>query len=716
MFNEACLIYCLKDEEEKTVKFKNLACRKPELQIQLEKEQTEFGTLLYLKLRAATRMELVDFQLEARPLGIDKNSLMMVNGFQSWSSSREMMSDERIKPVFPLSRFATEPYGDYGIYKYPNRRGRLHSWTYTYFRNLSDPFYLFGSVDESSGYTLFDYDFNTGMLVISRDCRGVILHEGDCFALLSLYLGKGDEKELFEDYFARWSLLRKGAPQCTGWTSWYNYYTNISADIIDENLEVLRRGNIAVDVFQIDDGYQKAVGDWLEVNDKFPAGMGAVAGNIRRHGLKPGLWLAPFICEHDSRLFKIKPEWLLRDARGKPVRAGWNPMWSGYFYALDFYADGFRDYLREVFRTVGEEWGFELLKLDFLYGVAILPHHGRSRGQIMSEAMDFIHDIAGRCRLLGCGVPLGPAMGKVDYCRIGSDVAPFWEYRLLKFINVRERISTINSLSNTIGRARLDGYAFRNDPDVFILRDGKIGVNRNKLSGHQRFTLFFVNHLLGGLVFLSDNIGEYNVEQMNMLRQAYPVKEKEIIDIIPSGDLYRIRFKVNGDEYLALVNLGSKACRVKPGHGIYFNPDRCVIYGDTEVRLSPYESLCLRKVEPSEGKPYLLGASGHIYPGAQIAEVKMEKDGVTLRLAPGAAEETRVFFSVPSGDTALCVNGIDYQACLYGDLYYVVVKPEAKEERLQEQVKEKKELPPSLPYRKPERPRVRKLYRKDRGD
>ena len=210
-------------------------------------------------------------------------------------------------------------------------------------------------------------------LVISRDCRGVILHEGDCFALLSLYLGKGDEKELFEDYFARWSLLRKGAPQCTGWTSWYNYYTNISADIIDENLEVLRRENIAVDVFQIDDGYQKAVGDWLEVNDKFPAGMGAVAGNIRRHGLKPGLWLAPFICEHDSRLFKIKPEWLLRDARGKPVRAGWNPMWSGYFYALDFYADGFRDYLREVFRTVGEEWGFELLKLDFLYGVAILP-------------------------------------------------------------------------------------------------------------------------------------------------------------------------------------------------------------------------------------------------------------------------------------------------------------------------------------------------------
>ncbi len=96
-------------------------------------------------------------------------------------------------------------------------------------------------------------------------------------------------------------------------------------------------------------------------------------------------------------------------------------------------------------------------------------------------------------------MPLGPAMGKVDYCRIGSDVAPFWEYRLLKFINVRERISTINSLSNTIGRARLDGYAFRNDPDVFILRDGKIGVNRNKLSGHQRFTLFFVNHLLGGL-------------------------------------------------------------------------------------------------------------------------------------------------------------------------------------------------------------------------
>lgn len=715
MFNEACLIYCSKNGEEKTVQFKNLACRKPGLQVQVEEEWTSFGKLLRLTLQATMQMELIDFRLEARPLGIDKNTLMMVNGFQSWSSSHEMSSDERIKPVFSLSRFATEPYGDYGIYKYPHRRGKLHSWTYTHFRNPSAPFYLFGSVDESPGYTLFDYDFDIGTLIISRDCRGVFLREGESYVLLDLYLGEGPEGELFADYFERWSLPRKGAPRCTGWTSWYNYYTNVSAEIIEENLEAICREKIPIDVFQIDDGYQQAVGDWLEINEKFPAGMGAVASSIRRRGLKPGLWLAPFICERNSRLFSDRPEWLLRDDRGKPVRAGWNPMWSGFFYALDFYADGFKDYLLEVLRTVGEEWGFELLKLDFLYGVAILPHRGRSRGQIMSEAMDFIHENAGRCRLLGCGVPLGPAMGKVDYCRIGSDVAPFWEYRLLQLINVRERISTINSLQNTIGRARLDGYVFRNDPDVFILRDGKAGVNRNKLNGHQRFTLFFVNHLLGGLVFLSDNIEEYSVEQMNLLRQAYPAKKREIIDMTPQGDLYRVRFKVNGDEYLALINLGGKACRVKMDQGIYFNPGRSVISGNDEVQLSPYESLCLRKVVPTDGKPYLLGASGHIYPGAQIEEVKIEKDAVTLTMDREAAAETRVFFGVPPGETVLCVNGTDYRACLQENMHYVVVKPELGKELPPEQDRGEIELPPSLPHRKPGRPVVRKLYRKGRG-
>jgi hypothetical protein len=46
----------------------------------------------------------------------------------------------------------------------------------------------------------------------------------------------------------------------------------------------------------------------------------------------------------------------------------------------------------------------------------------------MWEAMDLIRDMVGPEKLvLGCGVPLAAAFRKVDYCRIGSDVAPWWE-------------------------------------------------------------------------------------------------------------------------------------------------------------------------------------------------------------------------------------------------------------------------------------------------
>lgn len=42
-----------------------------------------------------------------------------------------------------------------------------------------------------------------------------------------------------------------------------------------------------VDVFQIDDGYQTAVGDWLSVDKvKFPSGMKAVAGAIHQKATK----------------------------------------------------------------------------------------------------------------------------------------------------------------------------------------------------------------------------------------------------------------------------------------------------------------------------------------------------------------------------------------------------------------------------------------------
>lgn len=70
---------------------------------------------------------------------------------------------------------------------------------------------------------------------------------------------------------------------------------------------------------------------------------------------------------------------------------------------------------------------------------------GRSRGEIMWDAMQFVRDLAGPDKLvLGCGVPLACAWRNADYCRIGSDVAPWWEGKIKNgMVNKRETCNKI---------------------------------------------------------------------------------------------------------------------------------------------------------------------------------------------------------------------------------------------------------------------------------
>lgn len=669
MFSRMELVY-LQGGQKHRINFNEAAAGTVRLQLDCSSlEKMRHGDCISVNLVSEEPLELIDFQVELAG-GLGETKAMLVNGFQSWSGSTELGPSDRIprpfRGVYPI--FA--PYGDYRFTGYSGRRGRLHSWTYTYFIYPDERLLLLGSVDESDGYTLFDYDYGRDRLVIRRDCTGAAVERS--YPLLRLYVGQGDADEVFDAYFSLVNLPRGNAPRVTGWTSWYNYYTGISEEIVHHNLKELSRLKLPLEYFQVDDGWQKAVGDWLEVNHKFPSGLAALAAAIREKGFKPGLWLAPFICERRSRVFKEHPEWLLRHKNGKPVKAGFNPQWSGFFYALDFYAPGFQDYLKEVLYRMQEEWGFELLKLDFLYAAALLPGPGKPRGRVMAEAMEFIHQQAGNSKLLGCGVPLGPSMGRVDYCRIGSDVGPFWEFPA-RGLNYRERISTVNSLTSTIGRRHLDRRAFRNDPDVFLLRDGVPKKNLNRLTIHQRQTLNFLNNLFGGLVFFSDNVDEYTKEQLQTLRSSYPVLETRIGRVEKDRDLYRIEFTVGKKRYLAFANLSRFSREIILEEGLYFNPELFVVRSGSRLKLEPYRTVCFYRVEPREDRAYLLGSSGHIYPGAQVQRLIARPRNVTLQLHAHAAPGTRVYLGVPRGMVNLRVNKENYAVTVKDNVHFIAV-------------------------------------------
>ena len=437
----------------------------------------------------------------------EKHDMLYLNGYQSWTDSRErgihgkMHSLNRV-PKKLVEKYSLDRYGDNRFVWYRPGRGHQHGFTYGYVRR-GEEFILFGSLAEESGFTVLHFDTNNDDITLTKDCRGH--HFTGDYTVFDLVILRGAEDEVFDEYFRLLGVAPAKGKRLTGYTSWYNLYENISEESIATDLKGFAGSKKLPDVFQIDDGYENAVGDWLVMNERFPHGMKAAADSIRKAGMMPGIWLAPFAAEKKSILVKEHPDWLLRDENGIAQPGGCN--WSG-FYGLDIYNEGFRAYLKQVFDTVVRDWGYKLLKLDFLYAACLIPRRDKTRAQVMYDGMRLLRELSGDALILGCGVPLAPAFGMVDYCRIGCDMTLNWLGDKIMRPLHREVPSTRNTLLNTVYRRHLDGRAWRNDPDVFLLRDDNM-----KLSMEQRETLATVNALFGGVLFTSDNVGAYDEDK-----------------------------------------------------------------------------------------------------------------------------------------------------------------------------------------------------------
>lgn len=258
------------------------------------------------------------------------------------------------------------------------------------------------------------------------------------------------------------------------WCSWYGLYTAIGERIL---LRVLDRASgMPFDVFQIDDGWQAGIGDW-EANAKFPAGMEALASRIRDAGFVPGLWLAPLVAVPSSRLHRDHPDWLLRDAKGRPVPAGFN--WGEPLHALDAARPDVLAWLAALMRKV-RAWGFRYVKLDFLYAGA-LP--GERRGAASGEAayrgaLGAMREALGDAYLLACGAPIVPSLGLCDGLRIGPDVEAWWDLpRDSRLLANHAAPGARNAVRTSAHRLWLDAIVDV-DPDVVFFRTDRCALSR----------------------------------------------------------------------------------------------------------------------------------------------------------------------------------------------------------------------------------------------
>ncbi len=489
----------------------------------IEVEKSDGRTTMILNAEKPVRIQKFQIVL---PYKYESNQRVFVNGYQSWTDSREYFLDEEMTELSKFTEFYVKtPFvkkigigksGDYFICDYPRCKGLFYGFSYGYVRTGSRVD-IFGSLSERSGFTIVRFDVRNVQVIIEKDLAGVEFSGRTVVADYALISGEYDEA--FDKYFEMMDIKCLQKEQKCGYTTWYNYYGGITQDIVIRDLESLSKLDEKVDIFQIDDGYQKAIGDWIETKqDKFPGGMKKLADEIHKRDMLAGLWLAPLAATKNSSIYKKHKDWLVRDEKGRLYVAG--PNW-GPFYAIDIYNKEAAEYIRHFFNVILNEWGFDMVKLDFLYAACVVPIHNKTRGQIMCDAMDFIRECVGDKMILGCGVPLMPAFGKVDFCRIGADVDLSWERKKNR---IREDVSTPNTVNCTIFRRHLDGRAFLNDPDVFLLRDNNINIPFEK-----RKLLAKINGLFGKLLFVSDNVDDYSKEQMTVFLNTIKKKDVKII-------------------------------------------------------------------------------------------------------------------------------------------------------------------------------------------
>ena len=260
-----------------------------------------------------------------------------------------------------------------------------------------------------------------------------VLEPGDAPELEPVHLALGCDAavllEAFAEAYGRRARARAFRPFLASWCTGHRTSHGPSEDEVRRDLAALAaaRDAVRIDVVQIEDGWQRATGDWLETDERFPRGLASLAGEVREAGFIPGLWTAPFCVAAESELFGKHREWLLLDGQ-EPLRVplGVARAPQGPLYALDTGLREVAAHLEGVFREL-VDMGFLYLTLDLLYAAALHAPCSASRtgrAQRLRRGLGAVRVGAGdEVFLLGCDCPMGAAVGVVDAMRVVPDPA-----------------------------------------------------------------------------------------------------------------------------------------------------------------------------------------------------------------------------------------------------------------------------------------------------
>ncbi|MCI0513667.1 alpha-galactosidase [candidate division KSB1 bacterium] len=307
-----------------------------------------------------------------------------------------------------------------------------------------------------------------------------------------------------------------------GWCAWFFTYEFITEDEVIRNAEYAARylKPYGFEYIQIDEGYQRYHGDW-EANERFPHGLKWLADKIKSFGLKPGIWLAPFVVSEPTEIFQHHPDWLLKHPDGRLMRVGpwphedtdWARNEKPKRYGLDITHPGAAKWLFDLFDTAANQWGYEMFKIDFVawsllsargyYDPTVTPAQAYRQGyEIIRRAIG-----AGR-HLNECG-PGPVSVGFIDSMRIEIDQNYGYRHAAWQ----QYFLESSSSAPAAAKRYYFHQRTWINDIDHVCI---------NLLSIPQAQAAASMIALSGGNVISGDRLPDLDLTRLEILKKIYP--------------------------------------------------------------------------------------------------------------------------------------------------------------------------------------------------
>ncbi len=312
----------------------------------------------------------------------------------------------------------------------------------------------------------------------------------------------------------------------SGWAARSLKNRPLTTEALEQELQALKPlVDYGLSTVLLDEGWQFlnqssddwARGDWLQEDGSCPIDLIAQAQSIRQAGLNPGLWISPFLVDDRSHAMERLSEALVTDETGTPQspldREAWSshptppllPSSGGSLFCIDTTAPSARFWLKEVFRRLVKDAGFNFFVLDDL-GIATIQgkrrHADATSLDSLARGLDWIREEVGpETYLLGARSALFSTGTKLDGLLMSPSTTADWRWfpELLK-----------------IGARRFHAAGTGTIPHLAPLHLGQ-GLTR-----WESRSFATLHSMLGGAILLADRPTSLSSEQVDILKRILP--------------------------------------------------------------------------------------------------------------------------------------------------------------------------------------------------